>query len=382
MTLIVTIVSLLLSITPINSQTIYRKVVETPPSSPVDYTMEYYLNRDDSERTNVYQVPVNDGKTITSEAPVYIHHEETLYDSVFSVLKDNLWFVVVVCILVIIVLYGLILFIFGLIKWLGKRFEHTEYIEIGKLKIKNRNFKPADAQNNVQTFDIQSFMLMIDIILTNEIKQSITKTIDIMNSIHAIENIYNSQCESIFRNTFTNLRNEYHERMVSYASEVTGFTMDSIHRTREYFFISDMLHSAEIFWMDQSKDIISRNGFIEICDDKRKCADYISELEECIWRAMDVRKLEATVLRKKELDDIIDDVMRSTSSQLETMFLRLGNLKKNMVSKKDEKMKYVDSAISNSIANTLHDIKNRFFGKVGENSSDSEQSNITDGSDN
>ena len=382
MTLIVTIVSLLLSITPINAQTIYRQVVETPPSSPVDYTMEYYLNRDESERTNVYQVPVNDGKTITSEPPVYIYHEETLYDSVFSVLKDNLWFVVVVCILVIIVLYGLILFIFGLIKWLGKRFEHTEYIEIGKLKIKNRNFKPADAQNNVQTFDIHSFMLMLDIILTNEIKQSITKTIDIMNSIHAIENIYNSQCESIFRNTFTNLRNEYHERMVSYASEVTGFTMDSIHRTREYFFISDMLHSAEIFWMDQSKDIISRNGFIEICDDKRKCADYISELEECIWRAMDVRKLEATVLRKKELDDIIDDVMRSTSSQLETMFLRLGNLKKNMVSKKDEKMKYVDSAISNSIANTLHDIKNRFFGKVGENSSDSEQPNITDGSDN
>ena len=381
MTLIVTIVSLLLSITPINAQTIYRQVVETPPSSPVDYTMEYYLNRDESERTNVYQVPI-DGKTITSEAPVYIHHEETLYNSVFSVLKDNLWFVVVVCILVIIVLYGLILFIFGLIKWLGKRFEHTEYIEIGKLKIKNRNFKPADTQNNVQTFDIQSFMLMIDIILTNEIKQSITKTIDIMNSIHAIENIYNSQCESIFRNTFTNLRNEYHERMVSYASEVTGFTMDSIHRTREYFFISDMLHSAEIFWMDQSKDIISRNGFIEICDDKRKCADYISELEECIWRAMDVRKLEATVLRKKELDDIIDDVMRSTSSQLETMFLRLGNLKKNMVSKKDEKMKYVDSAISNSIANTLHDIKNRFFGKIDENSSDSEQPKITDGSDN
>ena len=382
MTLIVTIVSLLLSITPINSQTIYRKVVETPPSSPVDYTMEYYLNRDDSERNNVYQVSIDDGEIVTTEAPIYIQREETLYDSVFLVLKDNLWFVVVVCILVIIVLYGLILFIFGLIKWLGKRFEHTEYIEIGKLKIKNRNFKPADAQNNVQTFDIQSFMLMIDIILTNEIKQSITKTIDIMNSIHAIENIYNSQCESIFRNTFTNLRNEYHERMVSYASEVTGFTMDSIHRTREYFFISDMLHSAEIFWMDQSKDIISRNGFIEICDDKRKCADYISELEECIWRAMDVRKLEATVLRKKELDDIIDDVMRSTSSQLETMFLRLGNLKKNMVSKKDEKMKYVDSAISNSIANTLHDIKNRFFGKVGENSSDSEQSNITDGSDN
>lgn len=379
MTITVAIVSLLLSLTPINAQTIYRKVETTPPA-PVDYTMEYYLNRDESERSNVYQVSVNGGETITTEAPMYIQREETLYDSVFNVLKDNLWFVVVVCVLVIVVLYGAILFIFGLIKYIGKRFEHTEYIEIGKLKIKNRNFKPVDAQPNVQTFDIQAFMLMIDIILSNEIKQSITKTIDIMNSIHTIENIYNSQCESIFRNTFTNLRNEYHDRMVSYASEVTGFTMDSIHRTREYFFISDMLHSAEIFWMDQSKDIISRNGFIEICDDKRKCADYISELEECIWRAMDVRKLEATVLRKKELDDIIDDVMRSTSSQLETMFLRLGNLKKNMVVKKDEKMKYVDSAISNSIANTLRDIKTRFFGKADENSSESEPADVIDGS--
>ena len=28
-----------------------------------------------------------------------------------------------------------------------------------------------------------------------------------------------------FRNTFTNLRNEYHERMVSYASEVTGYLL-------------------------------------------------------------------------------------------------------------------------------------------------------------
>lgn len=381
MTITIAIVSLLLSFTPINAQTVYRKVETTPPA-PVDYTMEYYLNRDESERSNVYQVSVNGGETITTEAPMYIQHEETLYDSVFNVLKDNLWFVVVVCVLVIVVLYGAILFIFGLIKYIGKRFEHTEYIEIGKLKIKNRNFKPVDAQPNVQTFDIQAFMLMIDIILSNEIKQSITKTIDIMNSIHTIENIYNSQCESIFRNTFTNLRNEYHERMVSYASEVTGFTMDSIHRTREYFFISDMLHSAEIFWMDQSKDIISRNGFIEICDDKRKCADYISELEECIWRSMDVRKLEATVLRKKELDDIIDDVMRSTSSQLETMFLRLGNLKKNMVSKKDEKMKYVDSAISNSIANTLHDIKTRFFGKAGETPSESEQTEAIDDSNN
>lgn len=381
MTITIAIVSLLLSFTPINAQTVYRKVETTPPA-PVDYTMEYYLNRDESERSNVYQVSINGGETITTEAPMYIQREETLYDSVFNVLKDNLWFVVVVCVLVIVVLYGAILFIFGLIKYIGKRFEHTEYIEIGKLKIKNRNFKPVDAQPNVQTFDIQAFMLMIDIILSNEIKQSITKTIDIMNSIHTIENIYNSQCESIFRNTFTNLRNEYHERMVSYASEVTGFTMDSIHRTREYFFISDMLHSAEIFWMDQSKDIISRNGFIEICDDKRKCADYISELEECIWRSMDVRKLEATVLRKKELDDIIDDVMRSTSSQLETMFLRLGNLKKNMVSKKDEKMKYVDSAISNSIANTLHDIKTRFFGKAGETPSESEQTEAIDSSNN
>lgn len=368
----IAILSLLLNIMPANAQ--------PAPSNGVDYTMKYYTDRNEAERNGVYHVQVDNGESVSTEA-YYIREQETLYDSVFNVLKDNLWFVVVVCILVIVVLYGVILFIFAIFKWIGKRFENTEYIEIGKLKIKNKNFKPADdTQTNPQMFDIQSFMLMIDIILSNEIKQSITKTIDIMNSIHAIENIYNSQCESIFRNTFTNLRNEYHERIVSYASEVTGFTMDSIHRTREYFFISDMLHSAEIFWMDQSKDIISRNGFIEICDDKRKCVDYISELQECIWRAMDVRKLEATVLRKKDLDDIINDIMRSTSSQLETMFIRLGNLKKNMVSKKNEKMKYVDSAISNSIANTIRDIKSRFFGNSDENSSDSDKIGVTDGS--
>ena len=367
----IAIIALLLNIVPLNAQ--------SSPYNSVDYTMQYYATRGEAERTNVYHVPVDNGTSITTEA-MYIQQEETLYDSVFNVLKDNLWFVVVVCILVIVVLYGVVLCIFAIFKWLGKRFENTEYIEIGKLKIKNRNFKPTDTNTNntVQTFDVQSFMLMVDILLSNEIKQSITKTIDIMNSIHTIENIYNSQCESIFRNTFTNLRNEYHERIVSYASEVTGFTMDTIHRTREYFFISDMLHSAEIFWMDQSKDIISRNGFIEICDDKRKCVDYITELHECIWRAMDVRKLEATVLRKKELDDIINDIMRTTSSQLETMFVRLGNLKKNMVSRKDEKMKYVDSTISNSIANTLHDINRRFFNPNEENSSNSAQIGTND----
>ena len=369
----IAILALLLNVVPVNAQ--------SSPYNPVDYTMQYYATaRGETENINVYHVPVDNGTSIATEA-MYIQQEETLYDSVFNVLKDNLWFVVVVCILVIVVLYGVVLCIFAIFKWLGKRFENTEYIEIGKLKIKNRNFKPTDnnnTNNTVQTFDVQSFMLMVDILLSNEIKQSITKTIDIMNSIHAIENIYNSQCESIFRNTFTNLRNEYHERIVSYASEVTGFTMDSIHRTREYFFISDMLHSAEIFWMDQSKDIISRNGFIEICDDKRKCVDYISELQECIWRAMDVRKLEATVLKKKELDDIINDIMRSTSSQLETMFVRLGNLKKNMVCKKDEKMKYVDSTISDSISNTLRDINRRFFNSDDENSSDSSQIGTND----
>ena len=368
----IAILALLLNVAPVNAQ--------SSPYNPVDYTMQYYAAaRGETENVNVYHVPVDNGTSITTEA-MYIQQEETLYDSVFNVLKDNLWFVVVVCVLVIVVLYGVVLCIFAIFKWLGKRFENTEYIEIGKLKIKNKNFKPTDnnTNNTVQTFDVQSFMLMVDILLSNEIKQSITKTIDIMNSIHAIENIYNSQCESIFRNTFTNLRNEYHERIVSYASEVTGFTMDTIHRTREYFFISDMLHSAEIFWMDQSKDIISRNGFIEICDDKRKCVDYITELHECIWRAMDVRKLEATVLRKKELDDIINDIMRTTSSQLETMFVRLGNLKKNMVSKKDEKMKYVDSTISNSIANTLRDINRRFFNPNEENTADSGQNGTND----
>lgn len=325
--------------------------------NPTEYTLTYYANNTEyGGAEKVYQADVS------GENVQYIRRDESLYDSVFEVLKNNLWFVVVVCVLVIVVMYSIILLFVGIFKWLGKRFEHTEYLEIGKLKIKNRNYKPENTNSQDQSFNVRTFVTMLDIILSNEMKLAITKTMDIMNTIHSIENIYDSQCESIFRNTFTTLKNEYHERLVSYASEVTGFTMDSIHRTREYFFISDMLHSAEIFWMDQSKDIISRNGFVEIVDDKRRCGEYIKELEDCIWRSIDIRKLEATVLKKKDIDEILIDIMRTTSSQLENMFMRLGSLKKSMLSKKSEKMSIVDKAISTSVDTTLNNIKYRFFG--------------------
>lgn len=325
--------------------------------NPTEYTLTYYTNNAEyGGAEKVYQADISGGNV------QYIRRDESLYDSVFEVLKNNLWFVVVVCVLVIVVMYSIILLFVGIFKWLGKRFEHTEYLEIGKLKIKNRNYKPENTNSQDQSFNVRTFVTMLDIILSNEMKMAITKTMDIMNTIHSIENIYDSQCESIFRNTFTTLKNEYHERLVSYASEVTGFTMDSIHRTREYFFISDMLHSAEIFWMDQSKDIISRNGFVEIVDDKRRCGEYIKELEDCIWRSIDIRKLEATVLKKKDIDEILIDIMRTTSSQLENMFMRLGSLKKSMLSKKSEKMSIVDKAISTSVDTTLNNIKYRFFG--------------------
>lgn len=325
--------------------------------NPTDYTMNYYTNNAEyGGAEKVYQADISGGNV------QYIRRDESLYDSVFEVLKNNLWFVVVVCVLVIVVMYSIILLFVGIFKWLGKRFEHTEYLEIGKLKIKNKNYKPENTNSQDQSFNVRTFVTMLDIILSNEMKMAITKTMDIMNTIHSIENIYDSQCESIFRNTFTTLKNEYHERLVSYASEVTGFTMDSIHRTREYFFISDMLHSAEIFWMDQSKDIISRNGFVEIVDDKCRCGEYIKELEDCIWRSIDIRKLEATVLKKKDIDEILIDIMRTTASQLENMFMRLGSLKKSMLSKKSEKMSIVDKAISTSVDTTLNNIKYRFFG--------------------
>ena len=97
-----------------------------------------------------------------------------MYDYIFAILKDNLWFVVVICIIVVVVLYSIIFILACLIKGIGKKFDNSEYIEFGKLRIKNRKYKRQDQLSNVRTFDVDKFLSMLSLILESELSNSIS----------------------------------------------------------------------------------------------------------------------------------------------------------------------------------------------------------------
>lgn len=284
-----------------------------------------------------------------------------MYDYIFAILKDNLWFVVVICIIVVVVLYSIIFILACLIKGIGKKFDNSEYIEFGKLRIKNRKYKRQDQLSNVRTFDVDKFLSMLSLILESELSNSISRTIDVINSVHILESNYKCQCESIFKNTFSTIKNEFYLDLIAYIVNITGFANADINKTREYFFISDMLQTADFLWSDHSNDIINRNGFVEIVNDKKKADVYIEELEDIIWQAIDVKKLEVTDIQKPELDEIILKVQKRTRTNLENMFIRLGNLKKSMIEKKDNKLSIVDTDIKESTNRLLGEIKNKFL---------------------
>lgn len=285
-----------------------------------------------------------------------------MYDYIFAILKDNLWFVVVICILVVVVLYSIIFLLALLVKGIGKKFDNSEFIEFGKFKIKNRNYKkPETNSNNTRTFDVDKFLSMLSLILESELSNSISRTIDVVNSVHILESNYKCQCESIFKNTFSTIKNEFYLELIAYIVKITGFANADINKTREYFFISDMLQTADFLWLDHSNDIINRNGFIEIIEDKRKADTYIEELDDIIWQAIDVKKLEVTDIQKPELDEIITKVQKRTRINLENMFVRLGKLKKNMIEKKNNKLSIVDTDIKESINRLLKELKHKFL---------------------
>lgn len=284
-----------------------------------------------------------------------------MYDYIFTILKDNLWFVVVICIIVVVVLYSIIFILACLVKGIGRKFDNSEYIEFGKLKIKNRKFKRQEQSSNVRTFDVDKFLSMLSLIMESELSNSISRTIDVVNSVHILESNYKCQCESIFKNTFSTIKNEFYLDLIAYIVNITGFANADINKTREYFFISDMLQTADFLWSDHSNDIINRNGFVEIVNDKKKADVYIEELEDIIWQAIDVKKLEVTDIQKPELDEIILKVQKRTRTNLENMFVRLGNLKKSMIDKKDNKLAIVDTDIKESINRLLSEIKHKFL---------------------
>ncbi len=283
-----------------------------------------------------------------------------MYDYIFTILKDNLWFVIVICICVVFLLYAIILFLSLIIKGILKRFDNSEYIEFGKFKIKNRNYKKHD-ETQIKEFNVDKFLSMLELLLETELSSSISKTIDVTNSIHSLEMNYTHQCEMIFRNTFSSIKNSYYTELLNYIVDITGFNNSEIHKTKEYFFMDDLLSNVEMLWIDHSKDIISRNGFVEIVDDRRKASNYIDELDELIWQAIDVKKLEVTAISKKELDELIIKVTKDIQPQLENMFVRLGNLKKNIIEKKTNKLNIIDTEIKDSISILLDQIRTKFL---------------------
>ena len=160
--------------------------------------------------------------------------------------------------------------------------------------------------------------------------------------------------------------------MISYIISVTGFSNTDIHKTKEYFFINDFLSEAYNLWIDYTRDILSRNGFVEIVDDNRKANGYIEEINTLVWQAIDVKKMEVTAICKKDFDEIINNVVRQTRDSLELMFVRLGRLKQSMISKKEDKLKMINDDVKQSTYKLIYDIKNKFLMR-NENNEDQTQ---------
>ena len=297
-----------------------------------------------------------------------------MYDYIFSILKDNLWFVILICIMVVFILYIIIGLLTTIIKGIGQKIDNSEYIEIGKFKIKNRKYKRNNANNvDSKTFNVDQFLSILELLLESEISNSISKTIDITNNIHLIDITFKNQCEIIFKNTFNTIKNIFYSELISYIINVTGFSNTDIHKTKEYFFINDFLSEAYNLWIDYTRDILSRNGFVEIVDDNRKANGYIEEINTLVWQAIDVKKMEVTAICKKDFDEIINNVVRQTRDSLELMFVRLGRLKQSMISKKEDKLKMINDDVKQSTYKLIYDIKNKFLMRNKNNEDQTQQ---------
>jgi hypothetical protein len=137
--------------------------------------------------------------------------------------------------------------------------------------------------------------------------------------------------------------------------------LSKIHSTREYFFITDLVHDAQTAWLELSKEIVSRNGFVEILSDISKADQYIDELNGCIFRTIDIHKLESTELDKTEMDEILENINKKFKSKLENMFMRLGKLKVAMLDKKKAKLEYIDTNIKTSVSDVIREVEQKFL---------------------
>ena len=197
--------------------------------------------------------------------------------------------------------------------------------------------------------------------MESEISNSISRTIEITNNVNMVDSNFKKQCENIFRTSFNTIKNEYYTELLTYIIRITGFSSLDIHKTKEYFFINDFLQTVYNMWVEYTTDIISRNGFVEIVNDRHKSDAYIDELNSIIWQSIDLKKMEVTSIVKKDFDSIIESVSKNTKETLESMFIRVGKLKQSVLEKKEEKMKMIEDDVKESTYKLLYEIKNRFL---------------------
>lgn len=276
-----------------------------------------------------------------------------------DILKDNGWIIIGILIVAVVIIINLNKLITSIFSFLYNRiFKDSEYIEFGKLKIKNKN---KIQQISPRIIDQKTFVNMIDVLLSNEIENIITKTIEITNSIHIIERNFETNVTNIFKTNFAAIRNIYHKEFIKYICDKTKFAIDRIHTTREYFFIDELLNETERNWLETSQDITTRNGFIDISQNPSKAKSYIDELNDCITRSINMRRLECTVLTMEDLNKIINEVSTDVYSDLEQMFVRIGNLKRIMLEKRNEKMDKINTDIKGSVSQVIADVENKFI---------------------
>lgn len=284
-------------------------------------------------------------------------------NAIIEVLTKNAWIIIVICVTVVIILYSIIGIVIQILKAVNKKFENCEYIEIGKVKIKNRNYVKKEDQassNNgimcINGIEVNRFLSLVDLVISNKIVSISQKVIENMNTIKNLENEYQKDTEIIFRTTFTNILNDYHQKLIEYACKVSNFSIGEINRTREYFFISDMLKNLETMWLEKAISITERNGFVKILDDKSKASTYIDELNSCIAQAIDIRHIEVTAMRISELNDIIDELVKNTKMVFEGMFIRLGELKKTTCDKKHTTVTNTNEFVMDGVNDIMKDI--------------------------
>ena len=287
------------------------------------------------------------------------------YENLYTIIKENLWFVALVCVCVVIIVYTAFGLIMGIAKFISKKFEDSEYIEIGKFKIKNRQYvnKNTIANRNygIMNMDANSFISLLDILISNQTNQVVSKTIELINMIHTIESNYDNQVNDIFSTTFSTLINEYYEKLIAYACEVTPFDNTNIRKSREYFFIADMIQSIRELWTTKSKDIIERNGFDLIIEDRSRANKYIEELNQCTQQALNVQTIELTAFKKSEVEEIITEIEKTNRLVFEDMFYKLGELKKGMMDKRIKKLSMVDEYVKKTVETLMNDLTTKLM---------------------